>query len=270
MTAAMIDAALDLLRCPVCTECLQRADRALQCPNRHSFDIARQGYVNLLRGPAPANADTTQMVAARQRFLASGAYQPIVDAVLQASAGTERVAEVGAGTGHYLAQVVQTHRPSAHLGLDVSVAAARRSARAGLASVVADTWAGLPVATGALDGVLCIFAPRNPAEFARVLGPDGKAIVVTPTADHLSALRTELGLLDIPDDKQDRLNTTMAAAGLTELERIQVRYRVSLNPDQVSDLVAMGPNAFHSQAPEFIAPVAVDVHVVVSQFASGA
>ena len=164
--AAPIDAALELLACPVCGLPLGRHDRTLRCASGHSYDLARQGYVNLLHGAAPANADTTEMVAARQRFLDTGAYQPIRDAVVGACCAATRVAEVGAGTGYYLSAVVAEQRPPAHLALDVSVAAVRRSSRLGLASAVADTWAGLPVLSGRLDRVLCIFAPRNPAEFA--------------------------------------------------------------------------------------------------------
>ena len=88
--AAPIDAALDLLACPVCGLPLGRHDRTLRCASGHSHDLARQGYVNLLHGAAPANADTTEMVAARQRFLDTGAYQPIRDAVVGACCAATR------------------------------------------------------------------------------------------------------------------------------------------------------------------------------------
>ncbi|MEU7751022.1 putative RNA methyltransferase [Micromonospora sp. NPDC049171] len=78
---------LDRLRCPVCAEPLGLATdtRALRCPRRHSFDIARQGYVNLLTGRAPHVGDTAEMVAARADFQAAGHYD-VISAALAAAA----------------------------------------------------------------------------------------------------------------------------------------------------------------------------------------
>ncbi|MFG2047207.1 putative RNA methyltransferase [Micromonospora sp. NPDC048935] len=87
---------LDRLRCPVCGEPLGLTTdaRALRCPRRHSFDIARQGYVNLLTGRAPHVGDTAEMVAARADFQAAGHYDLI--SVALAAAATEAVARLRA------------------------------------------------------------------------------------------------------------------------------------------------------------------------------
>lgn len=264
-----IDAAIGLLACPVCGAHLERTDRVLRCAERHSFDIAKQGYVNLLRGPAPANADTAEMVAARDRFLQGGSYRPIADAVRDAAPTTGAIAEVGAGTGYYLASVL-ADRPasSPHVALDISAAACRRAARSGLASAVADTWAGLPLRDGVLDAVLCVFAPRNPAEFARVLAPAGRVLVVTPDASHLAELRAEHDLLDVPADKLDRLDAAMASANLTVFGRTKVFYEVDLDPGAIADLIQMGPNAFHQRPGHPIAPGTVRIAVWVSSYTS--
>ena len=264
--AAPIDAALELLACPVCGLPLGRHDRTLRCASGHSYDLARQGYVNLLHGAAPANADTTEMVAARQRFLNTGAYQPIRDAVVGACCAATRVAEVGAGTGYYLSAVVAEQRPPAHLALDVSVAAVRRSSRLGLASAVADTWAGLPVLSGRLDRVLCIFAPRNPAEFARVLSQGGRVVVVTPRPGHLAELRARLHLLDVPPDKLARLDASFADVGLVPVGRTEIDFGLEMSPPTAADLVAMGPNAFHGEHAVLDEAVAVQVSVTVSSY----
>lgn len=141
---------------------LVRHDRQLACPNGHGFDIARQGYVNLAGGAPPANADTAPMIDARQRFLDSGVYEPIRQAVSHASDAAHWLVEVGAGTGWYLDGVLTHRRDAVGLATDVSVAAAKRAARSGLASVVADTWAGLPIRSASVDAVLCVFAPAVP------------------------------------------------------------------------------------------------------------
>ncbi|MBL6278942.1 23S rRNA methyltransferase [Micromonospora fiedleri] len=81
---------VDRLRCPVCGEGLTTATAgtadALRCPRRHSFDIARQGYVNLLTGRSPHGGDTAEMVAARAQFLEAGHYDTISTALAEAAA----------------------------------------------------------------------------------------------------------------------------------------------------------------------------------------
>ncbi|MGV8844860.1 putative RNA methyltransferase [Tessaracoccus sp.] len=238
------------LRCPVCGAGLHLADRSLDCPERHSFDVAKQGYVNLLGHGAPAHADTPQMVAARDRFLSAGHYDPITDAVADAVPDARRVVEVGAGTGHHLARVLDRTPAAEGLAADISVPACRRSARAHprMASVAADTWAGLPLRDGVVDTVLCIFAPRNPAEFARVLTPGGTVVVVLPQPDHLRELRATHGLLDIGEDKMERL--TKSVDGHLEItSTVDVDFDTFLTGMEVADLIGMGPNAFHSRGP---------------------
>ena len=253
--------ALGWLVCPRCGAPLSRRDGALVCPARHSFDIARQGYVNLLGHAAPANADTPAMVAARDRFLGGGHYAPIAAAVARGAAGARRILEVGAGTGHYLAAALDAAPDAEGLATDVSPAAARRAARCHprAAAVVADTWAGLPLPDGAVDALLCVFAPRNPAEFDRLLAPTGRLVVAVPAAEHLGELRSRHGLLDVPGDKTAAIAAAWPAWS-ADVE--EVRYRLDLTGDQVADLIAMGPNAFHTvpAAPEATGvTVAVDV-----------
>lgn len=252
---------LDWTSCPHCREPLTTEGRTLRCAQGHSFDVARQGYVNLLGRAAPANADTAAMLDARARFLVSGHYDPLADAVAAAVDG-DRFLEVGAGTGFYLARALDAHPGAEGLATDVSVAAAKRAARAhpSAAAVVADTWAGLPLADACVDAVLCVFAPRNPAEFARVLRPGGVLAVAQPAVGHLLELRERHGLLGVAPDKAERLEA--AFAGWETVAHVEVRRRVSLTSQEVADLIAMGPNAFHG-LPEHVDPAEVGVAVDV-------
>lgn len=242
-----LDAALDLLRCPRCRGSLTRDDGSLRCPQGHSFDVARQGYVNLRSGPPPANADTAAMVAARAAFLAGGHYEPIADAV--AAAVPERVTKVldcGAGTGYYAARVLSGTAARRGLALDVSVPAAKRAARAHgrMAAVVADAWQPLPVADAAIEVVLNVFAPRNPDEFRRVLVGDGILITVVPTAAHLAELREPLQLLDQQPEKSDRLDAALAGR-FRHGEEHPVVLASAWDEATARLAVMMGPNAFH-------------------------
>ena len=257
---------LDWTRCPHCSLPLGRVDRSLRCAEGHSYDVARQGYVNLLGRAAPPNADSPTMLEARARFLATGQYLPVADAVAARVGGARRIVEVGAGTGWYLARALDASPAAEGLATDVSVAAAKRCARAHprMDAVVADTWVGLPVQDGAVDLVLCVFAPRNPAEFARILAPGGRLVVVVPRAHHLGELRADYGLLDVAADKAEALVGSLPGWRLAALETVE--RRLELTSDEVADVIAMGPNAFHGgrsgTAPASVT-VAVDILTLV-------
>lgn len=249
------------LRCPVCAADLHENGRSLTCPSRHAFDVARQGYVNLTRRPVPNNADTSAMLDARARFLAAGHYEVVADAVVGAAGHGERFVEAGAGTGYHLAHGLEANPDAVGLATDVSPAAAKRAARAHprAASIVADTWAGLPLRDGVADALLCVFAPRNPAEFGRVLSPGGVLVVAVPRPDHLTEVRERYGLLGVDRDKADAV--TASFPGWSH-RRTEVRARLHLNADEVADLIAMGPNAFHGPPPA-TAPVTTTLAVTV-------
>lgn len=238
-----------LLACPGCGAPFTVTDRALVCGRGHSFDVARQGYVNLLGHAPPRNADTTAMCEARGRFLASGHFAPVREAVAHSAGSASRVLEVGAGTGWYLAGVLDGLPHALGLATDVSVAAARRAARAHerAASVVADTWAGMPIRDRAVDALLCVFAPRNGAEFARVLQRGGRAVVAAPGPEHLVELRERLGLLGIGPDKQGAIADALGGDFVLDTTRHVLR-TMSLTAAEATWLVAMGPNAFHGTA----------------------
>ncbi len=129
----------------------------------------------------------------------------------------------------------------------MSTAACRRAAKCHprVAAVVADTWAGLPLRDHSFDTVLCVFAPRNAAEFARILRPAGRLIVVSPRQDHLTELRETAGLLDIEADKDERIVESLSES-FRLVGRCVLCERLKLTSEQSRNLVEMGPNAFHS------------------------
>lgn len=251
----MIAQAVSALRCPFCGTGLTEKGRSLVCKNRHSFDIARQGYVNLLGRSSPENADTPEMVLARQRWLAAGWYSPIARAVAEEVDQAELIVEAGVGTGYYLSSCLE--KGALGIGTDVSVAACKKAAKAHprISAVVADTWAGLPLGNAVADAVLCLFAPRNLVEFRRLLRPGGKLLLVVPNPGHLKELRVANALLRIPPDKADQVS-----AALRNPKEIRLRFPLELTADDAKDLIAMGPNAFHKS----ITPGAISTTVDVS------
>jgi 23S rRNA (guanine745-N1)-methyltransferase len=249
-----LGSALPYLRCPVCTGAVRLDSQQLTCGNEHCFDIARQGYVNLMAGRAgPGTADTAAMVAARERFLGGGHYEPLAAAVQSLAAGQDPgrpglVVDLAGGTGHYLAGVLDAmpHRYGACI--DLSVPALRRAARAHprAAALGADVWRPLPLADCSAALVLSIFGPRNAAETDRILTPEGTLLIAVPSAGHLREVQRPLGMISIDRRKSQRLAGTYrdyAGSGVTS-----VNYQLSLDHADLATLVSMGPSARHVTA----------------------
>jgi SAM-dependent methyltransferase len=221
----------------------------VSCVAGHAFDVARQGYASFAVGRG-VHGDTADMVAARDRFLSAGHYAPVADAVSAAIPATARgvCVDVGGGTGYYLGAVLDDHEDLVGLVLDTSKPALRRAARSHprVAAAAADVWAGLPLRSGGVAAVLSIFAPRNPAETARVLAPGGLLVVVTPTDGHLAELMAAVGLVSVDARKRERLERQLE--GFEPLAERVVEYRVSLTRREAVDDVLMGPNGHHADA----------------------
>ena len=237
------------LACPHCGAELTRADNSLRCADGHTHDIARQGYVNLLGGTGAGTADTAAMVAARVDFLGAGHYDPLTHA-LAAAADTPApgvILDIGAGTGHHLALVLDAHPHRAGLALDISKHALRRAARAHprIGAAVCDAWRPLPVRDHTAAAVLNVFAPRNPAELHRVLHPDGVLVVAAPHPAHLRELVPALGLLRVDADKGERIDAKLAGH-FTLSERDTVTFTMALDHTAIAGVVAMGPSAWHT------------------------
>lgn len=252
------------LACPICGQRFLLTDRKLVCPNHHSYDLARQGYVNLLGRTPPPNADTSAMLSAREKVFDSGIFNSLRDQIQKAVGQVTSIVEVGAGTGFYLSGILDAKPDAAALATDVSVAAARKCAANGLAAIVADTWRRLPLTNSCVAAVLCVFAPRNPAEFARILIDHGRVIVAAPNLGHLLSLRNKFGLLDIPDNKQERITASFTQHGFSLVSTHEIVSKQSVDESLVANLIAMGPNAFHQHTRNACATqVELDVSIKV-------
>jgi 23S rRNA (guanine745-N1)-methyltransferase len=238
------------LACPVCGGELWSSDRALRCARRHTFDRARQGYVNLLPGDgATGSADTAGMVRARAEFLLAGHYRPLAALLATRAAqacGGGLVVDAGAGTGYYLAAVLDRLPDAVGLAVDVSKFALRRAAaahaRAG--AIAWDIWRPLPIRPHTAALVLNVFAPRNGAQFRHVLRDDGTLLVVTPTRGHLATLTRALGLLSVDAQKDARLARSLSPH--FELTRREEHsFTLQLSRAHAELLARMGPSAHH-------------------------
>ena len=251
-----------VLRCPVCRGSIVFDETTVQCAAGHRYDLARQGYVSLRSGrPAAKTGDTSEMVAARERFLGAGHYAPIADGLAElVSTHRPRLAappvlDLAGGTGYYLARVLDASVGAVGVCMDLSTPALRRAAGAhprGIA-VGGDVWQPFPVTDRSVAAVTSVFGPRNFPEIERVLIAGGILVTVTPNPDHLGELIEPLGMLHVGEDKQERL-----AASLRRFETVaseDLRYRVRIDRRTVADIVGMGPSAHHVTADESAARI---------------
>ena len=281
---AMLDDGLDLLACPHCAGALSRSAGSVTCANGHAFDVARSGYLSLLPGDAKlGSADTAEMVASREAFLGAGHFDPLAEALAEEAERVlcdrvERsglppgcILDLGAGTGWYLARVLDRVPGRIGLALDLSKHALRRAARAQrrIAAAACDAWRPLPVRDSVADLVLSVFAPRNGPEIARVLRPGGALVVTTPTERHLVELVERLGLLTVDERKHERLASTLDAHFALERRRDH-EWPLELTPADAANAVAMGPSARHATRAETgTAATAVTASVTISTYRAG-
>ena len=243
------------LACPLDGAPLQRQGAAWRCASGHSFDIASQGYVNLLpvqqkRSRDPG--DSKAMVAARQRFLEAGHYQPIAALLARATlAGVPPEAtlsclDAGCGEGYYLRQLAAggAGQTLAVLGLDISKWAVQSAAKQDKrAAWVVGSNARLPVLHATLDRVLCLFGFPVYPEFARVLKPGGRLLQIDAGPDHLRELRAII----YPTLKPERPADARDPAGFSQCAAETLRYNIELtSAAQIADLLTMTPHLYRA------------------------
>jgi 23S rRNA (guanine745-N1)-methyltransferase len=264
---------------------MAREGASLRCQRGHAFDVARQGYASLLPPDGKGSGgDTAAMVQARADFLAAGHFDHLAAELAEAAAAAAgRVAadscvvEAGAGTGYYLAAVLDRMPGLAGLALDASRFALRRAARAHrrIGAVACDVWRGLPVADRAAAVVLNVFAPRNGAELERIMAPGGRLLVITPTPLHMAELIAALGLLTVDRRKQERLSRTLEPYFVRTEKRDIIR-TVILDHQDLAAAVMMGPSAWQADPAARQAgirglpdPLPVTLSVTLSCYAAG-
>ena len=255
----------ELLICPICREPLRQVASVLKCERNHSFDIAKEGYVNLLpsrKKLAATVGDDAKMLQARRRFLDAGHYAALSEAInnqvttlLQThfeQGKQPAILDAGCGEGYYLGQL-HTHLLAAFpmnnlclLGMDVSKTAVRYAAKRVKNGrfFVANTNTLIPAGDQTVNVLLNIFAPRNPAEFARVMTKNGHLLIVIPKPTHLQSIRAEFDLLAIETDKKEHVVDRLS--GLFQLVRIiGIEDKITLTSHSLTDLLQMTPNAHH-------------------------
>ncbi|CFA01984.1 23S_rRNA m1G745 methyltransferase [Streptococcus pneumoniae] len=237
--------------CPICQENLTLLETNFKCCNRHSFDLAKFGYVNLapqIKQSANYNKENFQN---RQQILEAGFYQAILDAVsdlLASSKTTTTILDIGCGEGFYSRKLQESHSEKTFYAFDISkdsVQIAAKSEPNWAVNWFVGDLVRLPIKDANMDILLDIFSPANYGEFRRVLSKDGILIKVIPTENHLKEIRQrvqdqltnkEYSNQDIKEHFQEHFTILSSqTASLTK----------TITAEQLQALLSMTPLLFH-------------------------
>jgi 23S rRNA (guanine745-N1)-methyltransferase len=239
------------LICPACEAPLNWNEKDCRCANGHSFDLAKEGYVNLLlshqrRSSHPG--DDANMIQARRRFFDSGAFTPLAELISKSALINRQstILDCGCGEGYFLGALNGTR-----FGVDISKEAIRCAAKRYKDTkwIVANGMRKLPFADHSLDVILSILAPRNPEEFARILNSDGALILGVPGPNHLIELRSRLTANAGDFEEKADEAAAKCAPHFKEAHRELLSYKQTLNAAQLADLIQMTP-IFWCSSPE--------------------
>ena len=234
------------LICPICGNQLNDEGKRYVCAQNHSFDVARQGYVNLLTVQQKHSlnpGDTREQVLSRREFLEAGHYAPIAQMLIDTAKElglSGQILDVGCGEGYYSSRLADA-LDAPLTGLDISKEAVRCAA----AKYKGKQWlcataAHIPVEEGSVSLLTSLFALTLPEEFRRVLKPDGYYFQVLAAEDHL------LGLKSIIYDRLmfKEKDTVPELPGFERLRSIPIRFEFTVEGQQVQNLFSMTPHVF--------------------------
>ncbi|OOS16522.1 putative RNA methyltransferase [Streptococcus mitis] len=237
--------------CPICQENLTLVESSLKCNNRHSFDLAKFGYVNLApQIKQSANYDKENFQN-RQQILEAGFYQAILEVVsdlLSNSKNAKTILDIGCGEGFYSRKLQETHSEKTFYAFDISkdsVQIAAKSEPNWTVNWFVGDLARLPIKDASMDILLDIFSPANYGEFRRVLSKDGILIKVIPTENHLKEIRQKVQdqLTNKDYSNQDIKNHFQE--NFTILSSQTASLTKTITAEQLQTLLSMTPLLFH-------------------------
>ena len=233
-----------MLICPVCAKPLAFSDHTARCEKGHSFDIAKEGYVNLLRSSKSGDKIGDDKFSARSRrdFLNKGYYAPLKDALCVIFSDKQgKLLDICCGEGYYTSALGENPNLEVY-GFDIAREMVRLAAKRGRGTYFVANMASIPVEDETFDYAVHLFAPFNEMEFARILKPGGSFFTVVPGKDHLFGLKQ--AIYDTPYHNDEKLPDTTLLQ-LADIRKVIANITLQCSED-IESVFRMTPYYFHT------------------------
>lgn len=261
--------------CPICRENLTLVESSLKCNNRHSFDLAKFGYVNLApQIKQSANYDKENFQN-RQQILEAGFYQAILEAVsdlLASSKTATTILDIGCGEGFYSRKLQESHSEKTFYAFDISkdsVQIAAKSEPNWAVNWFVSDLARLPIKNASMHILLDIFSPANYGEFRRVLSKDGILIKVIPTENHLKEIRQRVQKQLTNKDYSNQDIKEHFQEHFTILSSQTASLTKTITTEQLQSLLSMTPLLFHVDQSKIdwsqLTEITIEVEILVGK-----
>ena len=238
------------LKCPVCNEALNKENNSYICENRHTYDIAKEGYVNLLlaqhkRSKNPGDSD--EMIRSRQAFLNKGYYKTLSDSIVQHIVSMpqtfkQNILDVGCGEGYYMQGIADASANGELLlsGIDISKSAVKLAGKRKIGTMLCVASAyDLPFFDESFSTIISIFSPVLALEIERLLKVDGEIIMVGPGEEHLQGLTAHIYDEVLPHKGNYSVIDERKSFKLKE--QIEIKEEIVVKQEDILELLRMTP-----------------------------
>ena len=238
------------LKCPVCNEALKRENNSYVCENRHTHDIAKEGYVNLLLAQHKHSknpGDSDEMIRSRQAFLNKGYYKILSEAIVQelgsvSSKFEQNILDVGCGEGYYMQGIIDM-LPNANLslwGIDISKSAVKLAGKRKMnATLCVASAYDLPFFDEHFSSIVSVFSPVSASEIERLLKVDGSIIMVGPAEEHLNGLTAHIYDEVLPH--KGNYSVIDESEKFILKEQIEIKEEIVVKQEDILNLLRMTP-----------------------------
>lgn len=233
-----------MLQCPVCKKTLKKQNQCYQCENRHSFDIAKQGYTNLYMKSSKNSGDNREMVIARTNFLSMDYYRPLCEEIISLiqKLPHDVIVDAGCGEGYYTKQISENCKCDMY-AFDLSKEALKHASRQDKRShYFLNSIFDLPIQSHSVDLILNLFAPLAVDEFERIIKKEGYLIKVDPDKNHLYQMKEFLY-----DTTYENEILNLHLDNFRLLSHKKVCYRMNLAQDALKALIKMTPYYYRTK-----------------------
>ncbi|MFJ7669120.1 putative RNA methyltransferase [Lysinibacillus sp. NPDC097195] len=265
--AALINANIGLFACPICQQAMDVYDQGrLTCTTNHSFDIAKQGYVNMLTHSA-ASKYSKDLFESRKTIIESGLYDPLEEKIAELIGQAKTVLDTGCGEGSHLARIM-SQIGGIGVGIDIAKEGIVTAARHYPEQIwcVGDL-AKSPFAKDSFDVILNILSPANYEEFKRLLTASGCVVKVVPQSGYLQQLRAQLYADSAQETYSNEQTVERFRESFSHVSVERLTYTVPLSSILVPALREMTPMGWHKAQQEEVnvSEITIDVDILVGR-----